>query len=218
MLRSFKQLAQQQGIWGSIEEELLPAKERGLLRGKVLNSGAGRRDISSFIEGELINQDIRWENEDRSNIQIYSSADSIPVEDACFDTVLSIAVLEHVRNPIAVVAEYLRVLRPGGYVVATVPFLQPEHKIPTDFQRWTRDGLEVLFRDAGFRDEEIRPAFTVYHTLHWILYEATTLKRGLRAKIIRYLLLPPLGHLAKTSKRKSDVLASAFHVIARKPA
>jgi hypothetical protein len=43
-----------------------------------------------------------------------------------------------------------RVLKPGGYLIATVPFLQPEHKIPTDSQRDTRDGLAALMERHSF--------------------------------------------------------------------
>jgi ubiquinone/menaquinone biosynthesis C-methylase UbiE len=86
----------------------------------------------------------------RTNVDIVSPLHSIPRPDGTFDTILCIAVLEHVENPEEVTAEMSRVLKPGGYLVATVPFLQPEHKIPTDFQRYTRDGLSTLVARHGF--------------------------------------------------------------------
>jgi ubiquinone/menaquinone biosynthesis C-methylase UbiE len=63
-------------------------------------------------------------------------------------------VVEHVANPAAVVAELYRVIEPGGHLIAR-PFLQPEHKVPTDFQRYTRDGLIDLLTDFGFSVTEI---------------------------------------------------------------
>jgi hypothetical protein len=95
--------------------------------------------------------------------------------------------------------------------------MQPEHKIPTDFQRYTRDGLERLFRHRGFEILSIQSIFTVYHSLHWIVYEWLHLNNTLIYRILRGLLLPPLVYLAKHSSLKSDKLASAFQIVARKP-
>lgn len=216
-IRRLHALATQNSIWGPIEDELKMASALGLLRGRILNSGAGSRDVSGFVEGELINQDIEWHNESRTHIQIYSSAESVPVLGGSFDTVLSIAVLEHVAEPILVTREYFRVLKPGGHVVASVPFLQPEHKVPTDYQRWTRDGLHKLFTDQGFEVVSLLPLFTVFHTIHWILYETIALTPSIISKLLRYLILLPLVLLSRKCDVKSDVLASAFQIIAKKP-
>jgi len=130
-------------IWPEIDYELNDYK--GHLNGMVLNAGAGSRDISHLVSGKLINQDIKWVNENRTHIQDYSPLHQIPFEDEYFDAIVCIAVLEHVDNPVDIVKEFFRVLKPGGVVIASVPFLQPEHKIPTDYQRYTKDGLHNLF-------------------------------------------------------------------------
>jgi SAM-dependent methyltransferase len=88
----------------------------------------------SLVDGELISQDITWPGDERNNIQIYSPLHKIPFESNYFDAILCIAVLEHVENPEEVVPELYRVLKPGGHSILEVPFLQPEHKVPTDFQ------------------------------------------------------------------------------------
>jgi SAM-dependent methyltransferase len=80
----------------------------------------------------------------------------LPFADASFDGVVLKDLLEHVREPTAVVAEALRVLRPGGRVFASSP----------DAQRWvwddythrrpfTRKAFRLLFRDAGFDVEQV---------------------------------------------------------------
>ncbi len=67
---------------------------------------------------------------DPSRVQVAAGAD-LPFADATFDLVLLIDVLEHVSDPIAVTSEIRRVLRPGGLVVATVPFhLHPHVRYP----------------------------------------------------------------------------------------
>jgi SAM-dependent methyltransferase len=217
MLNWARKWTSQATVWPPIDYELVDIKERGLLRGLVLNAGSGWRDISHVVDGTLVNQDIAWPDDRRTNLDITSPLHEIPRPDGTFDTVLCIAVLEHVENPEDVTAEMFRVLKPGGRLIASVPFLQPEHKIPTDFQRYTRDGLSALVMRHGFAVEEIRPLFTVYHTLHWIVYEWLHIKNTFFYRLMRIMLLPMLAALAKNSTSVSDKVASVFRVIARKP-
>jgi SAM-dependent methyltransferase len=205
-------------IWPAIDYELVDYKNRGLLKGKILNAGAGWRKIDHLIEGELVNQDLRWTEESRTHIQIYSPLHQIPLPKDDLDGIICLAVLEHVENPIEVVAEFFRVLKPGGFCIASVPFLQPEHKCPTDFQRYTRDGLVCLFEKSGFAVKESRCLFNVYHTIHWILSEYFGLFKANKSMLLlKYAILPILGKLAKTSTIRSDVISTAFQVLAYKP-
>jgi SAM-dependent methyltransferase len=75
----------------------------------------------------------------------------LPFEDASFDGVVLKDLLEHVADPVAVVREVHRVLKPGGSVFASSP----------DAQRWvwddythrrpfTRKAFRLLFADQGF--------------------------------------------------------------------
>ena len=215
--RTLSKIASQEWIWPPIDDELMEAKALGLLKGKVLNAGAGWRDLSHLVEGELVNQDLRWEGDTRTNIHVYSPLHAIPTADSHFDNIVCIAVLEHVENPEEVVPELFRVLKPGGHVVASVPFLQPEHKIPTDFQRYSKDGLVRLFTHHGYEVVSCKPLFTVYHTLHWLVFEWLRLNQSLLFKILRYTLVPLIGLAARNSTLQSEKLASGFQVIARKP-
>ena len=40
-----------------------------------------------------------------------------------------------------------RVLKPGGYIYSEVPFLQGFHADPDDYQRYTLQGLKILFNN-----------------------------------------------------------------------
>jgi ubiquinone/menaquinone biosynthesis C-methylase UbiE len=79
-------------------------------------------------------------------VQFIADAHRIPLADQSIDAVLVQAVLEHVLDPPAVVAEIHRVLRPSGLVYAETPFLQPVHAGPYDFTRYTSSGHRYLFR------------------------------------------------------------------------
>lgn len=84
--------------------------------------------------------------------QIICDAHDIPFADETFDCVVAQAVLEHVVDPRRCVEEIHRVLKPGGYVYAEVPFLYPVHGREYDFTRFTHAGLRRLFND--FSEEE----------------------------------------------------------------
>jgi SAM-dependent methyltransferase len=51
-----------------------------------------------------------------------------------------------VKDPQRAVAEIYRVLKKEGVVLATLPFMQPYHPDPTDCQRFTREGVQRLFK------------------------------------------------------------------------
>lgn len=74
--------------------------------------------------------------------------------DASVDGVFCLEVLEHVQHPHQAVAEIFRILRPGGLVVGSTPFLLGIHDSPADYFRFTRHGLIMLF--GQFREETLR--------------------------------------------------------------
>lgn len=203
-------------IWPPIDYELEDIGKAGRLSGMVLNAGAGWRDLSHLIDGKLVNQDITWDGDTRTNIDLIAPLHSIPVPDNTFDAILCIAVLEHVQNPIECVAEMVRVLKNGGTLVASVPFIQPEHKVPTDYQRYTRDGLTELFSNNELIIEETLPIFSIYHTLYWIAAEWLKMKNTIIYKVLRVIILMPLAYMALKSRSQSDILASAFRIVAVK--
>jgi SAM-dependent methyltransferase len=77
----------------------------------------------------------------------------IPFPDASFDNVLCTEVLEHAEDPLTLIAEMERVLKPGGTLLATIPFSARVHYAPHDYHRFTRFRLAQMF--ASLRDLEI---------------------------------------------------------------
>lgn len=68
-----------------------------------------------------------------------------PLPGGHFDVLLCSQVLEHVEGLPLVQAEMDRVLRPGGTLVLSFPFLYNEHGVPFDFQRFTAHRAPLLF-------------------------------------------------------------------------
>ena len=197
-------------LFPPIEREL--GAHSHLFTGRVLNAGAGRRDISKLVSGQLVNQDIEGglHNE---NIDVYSPLHEIPFEAGHFDVVICNAVLEHVENPDQVVAEFARVLRPHGTLYLCVPFIQPEHLDPTDFQRYTSDGLRALVSRHGFEVREADAVHSVYSTIGWVLFEWLRPFPGWRGWLLRWTILPFVRRKALVSTSRIHSIASAYRVV-----
>ncbi len=70
---------------------------------------------------------------------------SLPYPDNSFDFFLADQVIEHVRHPFIAAEEIFRVLKTGGWAIVTTCLMNPVHKEPEDFWRFTPDGLKILF-------------------------------------------------------------------------
>lgn len=114
--------------------------------GRLLDVGCGDRRYEPFFpRADYVGFDVP----SNARADLHGSIEAIPIEDASNDLVLCLQVLEHVPDPAAAVRELRRVVRPGGLVLASTHGVYPYHPNPEDLWRWTHDGLERLFRDAG---------------------------------------------------------------------
>jgi SAM-dependent methyltransferase len=80
---------------------------------------------------------------------------SLPINDASVDVVLSVQVLEHVRDLDRYLAEARRVLKDEGLLLLSTHGTWLYHPHPEDHRRWTRTGLIADIEARGFRVEEV---------------------------------------------------------------
>jgi SAM-dependent methyltransferase len=69
---------------------------------------------------------------------LIGTAIDVPAPDESADIIISSQVLEHLEDPLAALREAFRLLRPGGVMIISFPFLYPVHAAPYDFGRYTR--------------------------------------------------------------------------------
>lgn len=114
--------------------------------GLILDCGAGLR--KTYFENV-----VNFEIVDYPSTDVLGVGETLPFVDGTFDAVISVAVLEHVRDPFRCADEIARVLKPGGRLYCCVPFLQPYHGYPHHYFNATPQGLRRLFADTLHVDD-----------------------------------------------------------------
>ncbi|UZE51921.1 class I SAM-dependent methyltransferase [Rhodopseudomonas sp. P2A-2r] len=131
--------------------------------GLILDCGAGKRPIyhENVVNYEIVDYD---------STDVIGVGEALPFADASFDAVISVAVLEHVRDPFKCAKEIIRVLKPGGDLYCCIPFLQPLHGYPHHYFNATPQGIRSLFEEALGSIEVSVPLSThPIWSLSWIL-------------------------------------------------
>lgn len=117
--------------------------------GKTLNLGSGPRVLK---DTKVINVDLTA----YASVDIVADVMNVPLPDASVARIVSDNVLEHVKDPVKAVQEMYRLLEPGGLAYIATPFMYPFHSSPSDYQRWTIQGLRELFNEFEIVEQGVR--------------------------------------------------------------
>jgi SAM-dependent methyltransferase len=189
-----------------IDADLETVKER--FKGRVLDIGGGRR------RGRFRTPtDACWIVVDVSSAgrpHVRADVQALPFGDDSFDAIKITEVLEHVPDTAAALRECCRVLRPGGRLVATAPFLEHLHGDPQDYARYTDIMWRRLLAESGLTPDSVTPQGGFFtHLASMIRFLIQRAPTGLRH--VGYLSFPLLDLLTlidRTSRARSSELAS----------
>lgn len=196
-----------------LQSDLLPAGDR------LLDYGCGNRPYEPiFLKkfARYVGADL--EGNAAADLLIDSQG-KIECEDSSFDCVLSSQVLEHVTSPQDYLGEARRVLRPGGSLIVSTHGIWPYHPDPTDFWRWTVDGLQAEIRRAGFEIINVQGVMGL-ETASLQLLQDSTYDRlpGFMRRPYSWIFQTFIDLIERRRRTRLCADAMIFVILARKPA
>lgn len=162
-----------------------------------------------------------WDN---SKLDIISDIVSIPRPDASFDAIMCTEVFEHIPDPVKAIQEFARLLKPGGYLLITAPFVSFTHFAPYHFSSgfnkyyyqhhlenfgFTIDDLQMNGNYFEFIAQELR-------RIKYVSKRYANKKVNLLDRIFIHLPLFTLQKLSKADRNSNELLCYGIHVLARK--
>lgn len=142
----------------------------------------------------------------------------LPFDDGTVDVVLSSQVLEHVPDPVLYVGEAFRVIRHNGLLILSTHGVWRYHPDPTDYWRWTCDGLRRQIEQSGFRVEHFVGLMGPEATALQILQDAVSARIHwrLEALFCRYFQWRIQRADKRCTQESRDRDACVYVVVARK--
>jgi SAM-dependent methyltransferase len=221
-------------------EKTLTELPRGL---RLLDAGCGEQPFrSSCLHLDYVAQDFAkydgkgdgagfqtgtWDHSSQP-LDLVCEITSIPEPDASFDAILCTEVLEHVPDPVKVLREFSRLLKPKGTLILTAPFCSLAHFTPYHFSTgFNRYWYEANLADLGFSIAEMSPNGNFYDYLAQELRRLPSITKRFCPQpafplylVVHFLIVFPLlavlNLLAKCESRSSDVVCFGYHVVAQR--
>lgn len=204
---------------------------------RILDAGAGTQKYREFCQHlNYVSQDfgqydgigdtagLQIKDFNYGKVDIISDITAIPEENSSFDAIMCIEVLEHVPDPIKVIKEFSRLIRPGGFLIITAPFCSLTHFSPFHFI----SGINSYWYEK-FLPENKLEIIQLEHNGNFFEYIAQELirtdsiakrysgkKTRLYEKFAMLILRNMLQRFSNSDAGSKELLCYDFHVLAKK--
>ena len=146
---------------------------RSYCRGDVLDVGGwdfyltAKRKGASFRTWTTLehSRDRLLEIDDEGFEVVHGDGCDMSFEADRFDTVLNLQVLEHVFEPIEMVREIGRVLRPGGHAIFLIPQTSTTHLAPQFYGNFTRYWVLEAMTRSGLQVVHLHPLGGIWSSM-----------------------------------------------------
>lgn len=137
-------------------------------KSKILEVGAGRCEVLSNLKQigmECIAADISPVSKEYSEnfgIEFYllQNDNKLPFDNDSVDIIYTKSLIEHIDDPLVLVSEFMRVLKPGGKLLCLTPDWESNMKIfyddITHVKPFTKKSLEQLFEMVGLNEISVK--------------------------------------------------------------
>lgn len=215
-------------------EETLKSISEG---NRILDAGAGTQRYKRYCPHlRYVSQDfgqydgkgdmaaLQTRTFDYQELDIVCDITSIPEPPQSFDAIMCIEVLEHLPDPVKAIAEFSRLLKPGGDLVLTAPFCSLTHMAPYHFVTgFNRYWYEEHLMAHGFEIREIIPNGNYYEYLGQEVRRVRSIcKRYSNCKphfyelACLYILRRMLYRFSRRDTNSSELLCYGYNVHARR--
>ena len=124
---------------------------------RVLDIGSGNADYNLHRSNQHLRLDYPETGQYYSKRpDVYGDARKLPLKTESMDVVLLLEVLEHIPDTESTIHEIRRVLKDGGMLYLSVPFIYPAHDLPHDYFRFSIAGASHLLQKNGFSVELVQ--------------------------------------------------------------
>jgi 2-polyprenyl-3-methyl-5-hydroxy-6-metoxy-1,4-benzoquinol methylase len=128
----------------------------------ILDAGCGTghnmQSVQSkgyYVGCDIMPEALEFCRSNGADCLVQSDSQALGFRSSSFDMIISLDVLEHIANPMAVMSEFKRLLKDDGVLVLSVPafrFLWSAHdESLSHFRRYNRSDFEDLVHDSGFQ-------------------------------------------------------------------
>jgi len=122
--------------------------ERGTRRVKVPHSIQEDRYVDIYRPWSFIDDNYAIMNPETNGVYIQDLPEKFPDH---FNLVILVSVFEHVDNPYKISDALFKIVKPGGYLFNSTPFIFPYHPSPEDNFRFSPKALRLIHESSGFK-------------------------------------------------------------------